>query len=45
MKHLSFLILALGIVAASASCEKIGGDNDKNNPYKPLELTTKLFFD
>lgn len=41
MKHLSFLILALGIVAASASCEKIGGDNDKNNPYKPLELTTK----
>ena len=41
MKHLSFLFLALGIVAASASCEKIGGDNEKNNPYKPLELTTK----
>ena len=41
MKHLSFLISALGIVAASVSCEKIGGDNDKNNPYKPLELTTK----
>ena len=41
MKHLSFLFAALGIVAASVSCEKIGGDNEKNNPYKPLDLTTK----
>lgn len=41
MKHLSFLIAALGIVAASVSCGKIGGDDEKNNPYKPLELTTK----
>lgn len=41
MKHLSFLIAALGILAASVSCEKIGGDDEKSNPYKPLDLTTK----
>ena len=40
MKHLSITIATLAIVAF-VSCEKIGGDNDKNNPYKPLELTTK----
>lgn len=40
MKHPSITIATLAIVAF-VSCEKIGGDNDKNNPYKPLELTTK----
>lgn len=41
MKHLSFLIAAMGFVAASVSCEKIGGDDEKKNPYRPLDLTTK----
>jgi len=41
MKHLSFFIAAFCVVAASVSCEKIGGDDEKNNPYKPLDLTTK----
>ena len=41
MKHLSFLIAAFCLVVASTSCEKIGTDSEKNNPYKPLDLTTK----
>ena len=39
MKHLS--IIAAAAIAVFASCEKWGRDDDKNNPYKPLELTTK----
>ena len=41
MKHLSFFISAMAVVAVGVSCEKTGGDDDGNNPYKPLELTTK----
>ena len=41
MKHLTFLMASLGLLAASVSCGKIGGDDAKTNPYKPLELSSK----
>ena len=41
MKHLTFLLTSLGLLAASVSCGKIGGDDAKTNPYKPLELSSK----
>ena len=41
MKHVTLLLTSLGRLAASVSCGKIGGDDAKTNPYKPLELSSK----
>jgi len=41
MKHFGLLAATALLLTVSLSCEKISGDNPKNNPYKPLNLTTK----
>ena len=41
MKHFAIIGAMMAILMGSVSCEKIGGDNPKDNPYKRLELTTK----
>ena len=41
MKHFAIISVMTAIIIGSVSCEKIGGDNPKNNPYKKLELTTR----
>ena len=41
MKHFAIIGAMMTILMGSVSCEKIGGDNTKDNPYKRLELTTK----
>ena len=41
MKHFALISAMTAILIGSVSCEKIGGDNPKDNPYKRLELTTK----
>ena len=41
MKHFGLLAATALLLTVSLSCEKTSGDNPKNNPYKPLNLTTK----
>ena len=41
MKHFALISAMTAILIGSVSCEKIGGDDPKDNPYKKLELTTK----
>ena len=42
MKYFTILAAMAVIILGTASCEKIGGARQKdNNPYKPLDLTTK----
>ena len=41
MKHFAIIGAMMAILMGSVSCEKIGGDNPKDNPYKRLELTTR----
>ena len=41
MKHFAIISALMAILMGSISCEKIGGDDPKDNPYKRLELTTK----
>ena len=41
MKHFAIIGAMMAILIGSVSCEKIGGDNPKDNPYKRLERTTK----
>ena len=41
MKHFGLLAAAAALLTMSLSCEKLGGDDSKDNPYKPLRLTTK----
>ena len=40
--HKILLFAAAAVLfTTSVSCEKIGGNDEKNNPYKSLELSTK----
>ncbi len=41
MKHFAIISALMAILMGSISCEKNGGDDLKDNPYKRLELTTK----
>ena len=41
MKHFALISAMTAILIGSVSCEKIGGGDPKDNPYKKLELTTK----
>lgn len=40
MHKLTILAASATLILSFAACDKIG-DDEKNNPYKPLELTTK----
>ena len=41
MKKFRLMAAAAALLTLSLSCEKMGGDDPKDNPYKPLSLTTK----
>ena len=41
MKQFGLLVAAAALLTISLSCEKLNGDDPKNNPYKKLNLTTK----
>ena len=41
MKQFGLLVATAALLTISLSCEKLNGDDPKNNPYKPLSLTTK----
>jgi len=41
MKHFAVLAPFVALAIGCISCEKIGRDDPRNNPYKKLELTTK----
>ena len=41
MKQFGLLVVAAALLTISLSCEKLNGDDPKNNPYKKLNLTTK----
>lgn len=41
MNHMGLMAAAAVLLTVSLSCEKIGSDDSKNNPYKALSLTTK----
>ena len=41
MKQFGLLAAAAALLTMSLSCEKLGGDDPKDNPYKPLILTTR----
>ena len=41
MKLFRLLVAATALLSISLSCEELGGDDSKNNPYKPLTLTAK----
>ena len=41
MTHFKLLAATAALLAISLSCEKLNGDDSKNNPYKQLNLTTK----
>ena len=41
MKRFGLLTAIVALLTISLSCEKLNGDDPRNNPYKPLNLTTK----
>ena len=41
MRQLGILAAMATIMTMSLSCERLNGDDPRNNPYKPLDLTTK----
>ena len=41
MKQFGLLAAIAALLTISLSCEKLNGDDPKNNPYKKLNLTTK----
>ena len=41
MNHFRLIAVAAALLSVCLSCDKIGSDDSKNNPYKALKLTTK----
>ena len=41
MKCFALTATVVAIVLGTLSCDKIGGDDNQENPYKRLELTTR----
>ena len=41
MQKLIIFAASAALILSATACGKIGGDDEKDNPYKPLELTTK----
>ena len=41
MKRFTVILVMTATFLGNVSCEKMGGDDPKNNPYKSLELTTR----